>query len=503
MNPAATPTPEERDPAAPGGSGRLLLLAGLFALFAALGTCSPRQSALSEIRATGVLRVATVNSPTVYYIGQNGEPTGFEYDLLEAFAEHLGVRLELVVAPSPPAAVDMVREGVVRMAAASVTVTPSREQLVRFSRPLLKVVPSLVYRRGQPRPDDLGDLHGVLRVVKGSAPIETLRALQQSRYPQLKWDETDDDVAEELLYQVAEGSLDYTIVNSDLLAINQRYYPNLRVAFTVANALDVAWAFRRDEDTSLSDEIERFFETLGSAELARIKDRYFGHVEQVDAQGALALATHVDTRLPRYRAAFEKAAGKTGLDWRLLAAIGYQESHWLSDATSPTGVRGIMQLTNDTASFLRIDDREDPAQSIAGGARYFKQIADQLPTDIPEPDRTWMALAAYNMGVGHLLDARALTEKLGGDPKRWLDVRHTLPLLSQSRWYTQTKHGYARGHQAVIYVGNIRSYYDMLVWITRDKDAAPQTPLEAAEDEKKDVEKEDEKTPLNINSPVF
>lgn len=484
-----------------------MFLVALFGLFAVLGTCSPQQSALNQVKALGVLRVATVNSPTTYYIGQDGEPVGFEYDLAKAFADRLGVKLELVVAPNPPAALALLRKGAAHMAAASITATGAREKLVRFSRPLLKVVPSLVYRRGQPRPSDLGDIRGALRVVKDSAAVETLRALQRSRYPQLRWEETDDDVAEELLYQVAQGTLDYTIVNSDLLAINQRYYPNLRVAFTVSDAQSVGWAFERGSDTSLSNEVERFFDALGSAEFARIKDRYFGHVEQVDSQGALALATHVDTRLIRYRAAFQAAAQKYGLDWRLLAAIGYQESHWDADATSPTGVRGIMMLTGDTADFLKVGDREDPAQSIAGGARYLKQIADQLPPVIPEPDRTWMTLAAYNMGVGHLLDARMLTQKLGRDPSRWLDVRGTLPLLSQSRWYTQTRHGYARGHQAAIYVGNIRSYYDMLVWITRDKDAEPETPLEAAEEQKKGPEpgtdKPEPRSPLNIDSPVL
>lgn len=507
MNPAATPTtPDKEKSIGLIGLGRLVFLLGLFGLFAVLGTCSPRQSTMAEIRALGVLRVATVNSPTSYYIGQDGEPTGFEYDLAKAFADDLGVKLEVVVAANPPAALDMVREGVVHMAAASLTETPGRKNLVRFSRPLLKVVPSLVYRRGAPRPENLGDLHGVLRVGTDSAPVETLRVLRASRYPQLKWDETNDDVAEELLYQVSQGTLDYTIVNSDLLAINQRYYPNLRTAFTVSDALDIAWAFRLGRDSSLADAADRFFGKFGTQELARLRDRYFGHVDQVDSQGALTLATHVDTRLKRYRGAFQRAADKTGLDWRLLAAIGYQESHWDADATSPTGVRGIMMLTNDTADFLNVADRDDPAQSIAGGSRYFKQIADQLPANIPEPDRTWMALAAYNMGVGHLIDARALTEKLGGDPKRWLDVRRNLPLLSQSRWYGQTQHGYARGHQAVIYVGNIRAYYDMLVWITRDKDSAPKTELEAAEEQKKDADKDESpeiSNPLNINSPVL
>ncbi|NKF23909.1 membrane-bound lytic murein transglycosylase MltF [Solimonas marina] len=506
MNLAATPTtPETKKSTSRVGLGRLAFLCGLFGLFAILGTCSPRQSSLDEVKALGVLRVATVNSPTSYYIGQDGEPTGFDYDLAKAFADELGVKLELVVAPSPPAALDMVEEGVVHMAAASLAETPGRRKQVRFSQPLLKVAPTLVYRRGTPRPENLGDLHGTLRVGTNSAPVETLREMRKQRYPQLKWDETDDDVAEELLYQVSQGTLDYTIVNSDLLAINQRYYPNLRAAFTVSDALDVAWAFRGGHDSSLANASTQFFAKLGKEELARIKDRYFGHVDQVDSQGALTLATHVDTRLTRYRAMFQKAADSTGLDWRLLAAIGYQESHWDPTATSPTGVRGIMMLTNATASFLNVANREDPSQSIAGGARYFKQIADQLPTDIPEPDRTWMALAAYNMGVGHLIDARDLTAKLGGNPNRWLDVRHTLPLLSQSHWYRQTQHGYARGHQAVIYVGNIRAYYDMLVWITRDKNAEPKTSLESAEEQKKDDDKDDpeKRNPLNINSPVL
>ncbi|MFT4047019.1 MAG: membrane-bound lytic murein transglycosylase MltF [Solimonas sp.] len=505
MNPGATPT-SSREKSTPRGllAARGVLLLGLFALFLVLGTCSPQHSALDEVRTLGVLRVATVNSPTVYYIGPGGDPIGFEYDLLKALAGRLGVQLELVIAPNPPAALELVRQGVVQIAAASITITDGRKRQVRFSPPLLRVAPMLVYRRGQPRPKNLGDLHGSLRVVKDSAATEVLRTQQQALYPQLRWSETDDDVAEELLYQVAQGTLDYTIVNSDLLAINQRYYPNLDTAFAVAEPQDIAWAFRDDRDRSLSDEIARFLDTLDPGELARIKDRYFGHVEQIDSQGALALAMHVDTRLSRYRPLFQKAGESTALDWRLLAAIGYQESHWDSSATSATGVRGIMQLTSDTADFLRLSDREDPAQSINGGARYFKQIADQLPDDIPEPDRTWMALAAYNMGVGHLFDARILTQKSGGDPNRWVDVRKSLPLLSQPRWYMQTKHGYARGHQAVIYVGNIRSYYDMLVWITRDKDAEPQTALEAAEEQKKDETRDEgEKNPLNINSPVL
>lgn len=457
---------------------------------------------MDEIRALGVLRVAMVNSPTVYYLGASGEPTGFEYDLLAALAARLGVRVEPVIVDNPPAAFEMVRRGQVHMAAASLAATPSRRAEVRFSRPLLQVVPMLVYRLGQGRPRNLGDLKGTLRVPSGGVAVDALRSAQLKRYPELRWQETDEDVAEDLLYQVSEGSLDYTIANSDLLAINQRYYPNLRAAFTVADAQPIAWAFPKRDDPSLEIEVERFFGSFDKQEMARIRDRHFGHIRQIDSYGALTLATHVDSRLPRYRAHFEAAARATGLDWRLLAAIGYQESHWDADATSPTGVRGIMQITNQTAERLKITDREDPLQSIAGGARYIKQLAAQLPEEITEPDRTWMALAAYNMGLGHLLDARRLTAELGGDPNRWLDVRNRLPLLSKSRWYSRTKHGYARGQQAVIYVGNIRTYYDMLLFITADK-SEPPTPLQAAEDAQQREKKAEPDYPLNINSPVF
>jgi membrane-bound lytic murein transglycosylase F len=160
-----------------------------------------------------------------------------------------------------------------------------------------------------------------------------------------------------------------------------------------------------------------------------------------------------------------------------------------------------MMLTMDTAAFLRVTDREDPVQSIFGGARYFRQLLDQLPPEIQEPERTWMALAAYNMGIGHLLDAREVTRRTGGDPNRWLDVRNALPLLTQAKWNRTLKYGYARGYEAITYVGNVRTYYDMLIWMLGDQMGAPQgevePPLEIPDVQPEDV------TPLNITSPVL
>lgn len=469
------------------------------AVLALLSTCSPQRSALDEIRATGVLRVATINSPTTYYQGPAGEPTGFEYDLVQGLAEELGVRVELEVATNPQQALALVRSGRAHLAAASIGITPSRRELVRFSSPLMEVVPALVYRRGQPHPKHLNDLKGELRLVQGSVHAERLKALAP-RFPKLRWEETSEEEVEDLLFNVAEGRLDYTIANSDLIAINQRYYPSLRIAFKMGETTDIAWAFSKFRDDSLPNAVEEYLRGLDKAEFARLKDRYFGHIEQVDTHGAMTLATHVETRLPKYRPHFETAALEHGLDWRLLAAIGYQESHWDPSAISPTGVRGIMQLTNATAAFLNVGNREDPAQSIRGGSRYFARLREQLPESIKEPDRTWMALAAYNIGLGHLYDARRLTEQLGGNPNRWIDVRKRLPLLTQSKWHTRTRHGYARGRQAVIYVGNVRTYYDMLIWVTGG------TPLPEEGEESGDApatEQPKTKDPLDINLPVL
>lgn len=498
MNAAATPTVSVKN------RRKLAILGGCaLLLYLLLSTCSPPTSQLQQVKTTGILRVATLNSPTTYYIGAAG-PLGFEYELAKGFAESLDAKLEIVVAGSPAEAIAMVRDGRAQITAAGLSVTTERQKVVRFARPMLKVVPQLVYRMGLPRPNNLGDLDGSLRVQRGSIGAELLHEAKK-KYPNLTWEETDDQETEELLYQVANDQLGYTIANSDIVAINQRYYPKLRVAFAAAKAQDLAWAFKLGNDTSLFDAANSFLDVYSGVELERLRDRYFGHIEQVNYMGAVTLASLAQTRLTRYRKAFEDAAKKYDLDWRLLAAMGYQESQWDEDAVSPTGVKGLMMLTLDTAYFLNVRDREDPVQSIYGGARYFSQILQQLPDDIKEPDRSWMGLAAYNIGIGHLFDARNLTRELGGNPNRWLDVRNALPLLTQERWYMRTKHGYARGYETVAYVGNVRTYFDMLSWITSGApNRGQQPPLEQEPPLQTPAGAQKHRDdPLHINSPIL
>jgi membrane-bound lytic murein transglycosylase F len=462
-------------------------------MLAILSTCSPSVPLLQRVQTLGTLRVATFNSPTTYYEGATG-PVGFEYDLTREFAESLGLRLEILTAESEGEVLDLVLAGRAHLGA-GLSKTPAAAQVARFTPALRSTALQLVYRAGRARPRSLYELEALPLVPAESAAAQALADLRKIN-PSLAWTETSDFGAEELLYRVANGQAEYTVTPSDLVAINQRYYPQLRVAFTLTESRDVAWAFAPGDDSLLGEALG-FLERLDPRVLAQVRDRYFGHVSQVGQYGALVLATHTQTRLPRYRKVFEEAAGRHGLDWRLLAAVGYQESLWDPAAVSPTGVRGLMQITTSTAEFLKIDDRLDPAQSIRGAARYLQKIHANLPDEVPEPDRTWMTLAAYNIGIGHLMDAREITARQGGDPNRWVEVRSHLPLLTQAKWHRKTKYGYARGHEAVTYVGNIRTYYDMLSWLTGGPQVAKEEAPEAEPEEKKPED------PLNINSPVL
>ena len=444
-----------------------------------LVTCSPRPSSLVRVNTTGALTVATTNSPTTCYDGATG-PAGYECELLQGLAKSMGVRLELRFLPSREAVLEAVASGRVDLGAAGLDIAMTDEALLRHTRPIQSVQQQHVFNGARQRPGDPGELRGRLVVPAGSSALPRLNELR-ARYPSLSWEESAEDSEEDLLNQVASGDLDYTIANSDLIAVDQRYLPQLRVAFDISDTRDLAWALPPGKDASLFKLVDQYLAGLGENELDRIRDRYFGSASDADYQGVVRFVNDVQKRLPRFRPHFESAASRYGLDWQLLAAVGYQESKWDEDAISPTGVRGIMMLTMQTATHMAVSDREDPVQSIDGGARYLQHILEQLPESIHEPDRSWMALAAYNQGLGHLEDARVLAEKNGKNPNHWVDVREMLPLLSRERWFTQTRHGYARGREAVVFVANVRSYYDLLTWMSGGR-AGPLAPNTAESD---------------------
>ncbi|EWC42882.1 membrane-bound lytic murein transglycosylase MltF [Pseudomonas stutzeri] len=442
-----------------------LLATGLFLM---LSSCAEKPSELERIQEEGVLRVITRNSPSTYFQDRNGE-AGFEYELAKRFANTLGVELQIETADNIEDIFNRLnRPGGPALAAAGLVASDGRQELARFTRSYLEVTTQVVYRNGQRRPTNPQDLIGKrILVLKGSSQAEKLAALQ-AQYPELRYEESDAVEVVDLLRMVDEGQIDLTLVESNEMSMNQVYFTNIRAGFDVGEQNSLAWVVAKGEDDSLLKAADAFLEQAQqNGTLQRLRERYYGHVDVLGYVGAYAFAKHLQQRLPRYEKAFRETARKHGIDWRLLAAIGYQESHWQPEATSKTGVRGLMMLTLRTANAMGVTNRLDPVQSIQGGGKYLVKVHARLPDSIEEPDRTWFALAAYNVGGGHLEDARKLAEAEGLDPNKWLDVKQMLPRLSQKQWYSKTRYGYARGGEPVHFVANIRRYYDILTWVTQ------------------------------------
>ncbi len=423
---------------------------------------------LEKIKRSGILHVLTRVDPTTYFQSPEGY-SGLEYDLVMLFAEHIGVEAKFEVAGTFPRLLADISAGKADIAAAGLTVTAQRKQNMRFAPAYHEITEQIVYRSDHRRPKTIKDLdNGILEVANGTSHVDSLTSLKKS-YPKLDWAANDELDTNSLLYLLHEGLIDYTVADSNQILLIRRFYPALNIAFDVSKPQQLAWALPISEDNSLYDEVGRFFQRISTDKtLAQLIEKHYGHASSLNYVDNCTFREHRKSRLPQYQKYFDTAAKEHEIDWRLLAAIGYQESHWLDNAVSPTGVEGIMMLTNDTAKLLNIKNRRDPMESIKGGARYFKQRIQVMSEDIPEPDRTWFALASYNVGTGHLQDARLITQKQGGDPNKWMDVKKRLPLLAQPKWYAQTQYGQARGDEPVQYVENIRGYYDLLVWLTEE-----------------------------------
>jgi membrane-bound lytic murein transglycosylase F len=442
---------------------------------ALLAGCTGPDS-LDRVEERGELVVVSRNGPATYFEDKGG-PAGFEWALGSLFAEELGVELKMEVRHSIADVLESVRRGQVDFAAAGLTITPDRQAEFAFSHPYFEIQSQVVYVTGTARPRSIEDLYkGRLVILADSSHAEMLRGLQ-SEYPQLQWHEISDAEPSDLLDMVSSGTATFAILDSNEFTANRSFFSKLRVGFTLPQTEEIAWLFNaRADNHRLRQRADKFFERLrADGTLVQLKEQLLGHawgVTQVDSQTFLR---RVKRRLPKYEEMVRDVAEEYQMDWHLLAAIAYQESHWNPFARSPTGVRGLMMLTSNTAGEMNVENRLDPAQSLRGGARYFKKIKRLLPEDIPEPDRTWFALASYNIGRGHLEDARVITERQGGDPDRWVDVKERLPLLQKSKYYRRTRHGYARGSEPVTYVKNIRHYYNILAWqdINKTRPLAP------------------------------
>lgn len=433
-----------------------LLLA--VALWPSLPGFNQTENRIAAIKARGILHVSTVASPLTYNV-VNGKASGFDYELAQLFADYLHVKLDMTPRTTISDVFDDLDKGSADLLAAGLTYNTKRSQNYQPGPTYYYVSEQVVYRVGSSRPKSLaGVKENQLLLSSGYGAIDVLEQLKKSDYPDLSWSISDKYTSNQLLTEVIDGTVPFTISDSITVRLFQRVHPQLAVALDITDEQPITWFSTRDSDDSMSAALLDFYNKISNnGTLARLGEKYLGHIGNFDYVDTRTFLNAVDNVLPDLQALFEQYADK--IDWTLLAAISYQESHWDTHATSPTGVRGLMMLTKNTAQSVGVTDRLDAEQSISGGSRYLSDMMNKVPNSVPEDERIWFALAAYNMGYAHMMDARQLTAMQKGNPDSWAEVKTRLPLLSQKPYYSKTSYGYARGHEAYAYVENIRKYH--------------------------------------------
>jgi len=418
-------------------------------------------------RDKSVITFVTLNSPSTYYVNSGKEFAGLEYDLAKEFAKFLETdkEIEFIIADSIEEVIATIINGKADIAAADLTITDSRQKMIHFSTAYQDIQQQVVYNKKRTRKParSVRGLIGTQTVVPTSSSfVERLRQYQKTE-PELKWATLNDVHSEEFLEYVAEGKIQYTVADSHLVSVMKNYHPNLRVAFTLGKPEKIAWGFAKSSDPTLLLEANAFFTHIKhDGTLRNLIDRYHGNTKRLKPVDINAFLKRSRSRLPEYKQLFKEAQETTKLDWRLIASLSYQESHWDTFSTSPTKVRRLMMLTEATSDRMGVSDRLDPKQSIPAGAKYLNLMIGKFPDRIPEQDRMYMALASYNIGYAHVEDARVLAQRLGLSPDSWVDVKKALKKLRDPKYYSKAKYGYCRCIQPIIYVESIRSYYNIL-----------------------------------------
>ena len=434
-----------------------------------LVACNPieHNSDINKLQDRKTVIMGTINSALTYnYDGEHY--SGLDYELGKKFARYLKLDLAVKEFETIDLLLQALDNNRIDFAGAGLSLTPKRAEKYRSSPPYYHLTQTLVYRKGDFRPKALSDVNAPIYVLKSSSHEETIKSLQID-FPTLKIIVLENEDQESLLQKIADEEIKFAIVDSTTLAQNQRYYPLLAEAFPIKEKQPVAWLMRKTKDDSLySAMIEFMGKQYELGTITKIEEKYFGHINEFDYVDTRVFLNRIDTRLPKYEALFKKYA-TDNIPWLLLASISYQESHWDPNAVSPTGVRGMMMLTLNTAKFVGIQNRRNAEQSIQGGSKYLSQLITRLPESIPKDERIWFALASYNIGLGHVLDVRRLAKMRGQNPDSWADVKENLPLLHQRKWHTKTRYGYARGLEAKQYVDNIREYLKTLTWYEQEK----------------------------------
>jgi membrane-bound lytic murein transglycosylase F len=383
--------------------------------------------------------------------------SAFESDLVTLFAKHLNVRVRLIKQTSDEAVATLLAGNAHLAAGFRSHSNPS----LRYSEGYHKLDERVVCNGKNPR--KLEELTSrELVVARESAQEAALRKLREEQ-DKLDWESRKGSSPIELLQALAEEQIDCTVANEEQITTMRNYYPEIGRGLSLNLDSNMSWAISAGGDEDLLEEVNRFLAaSRKNRSLNFALDRHYGHNDRLGRIDVSAFIADTRNVLPRYRQWFQDAADLTGIDWRLIAALAYRESRWDPSATSFTNVRGLMMLTETTADRMGLENRLDARESIMAGSRYLQLLKEQLPLRITEQNRLWMALAAYNQGMGHLEDARIIAKRRGLNADVWADVRRVMPLLARPEYYENTKFGRARGGEAVVHVETVRLYHDML-----------------------------------------
>ena len=415
---------------------------------------------LEDIKKKKEINIVVKNSATSYYIDRDGNKAGIDYELGKIIAQRLGVLPNFIVKDSVHDIMISLRGGEADFALAGLSKTEKRAKDFLITKHYQSIRQQLVCHK-KFNIKSLSRLHKVnILVARSSSYVQTLNELQK-KYPKISFKQSSILSSEEILEEVWKGKIDCTIADSNIVAITLRSFPELRLqkSFKYEGLVGILPKSHSDIHYKINKIITKL---LKNGEMSNLEHKYYDHFDDFDYYDLKVFKKRIKRRLPKYKKLFKSAAKKYDLDWKLLAAISYQESHWNHKAKSPTGVRGLMMLTNATAKQMGVKNRVNPKESIFGGAKYIKKLILRQPKYLKDSDRIFMALASYNVGFYHVRDARSLTIWQNKNPNKWKDVSETLPLLSKKKYYRKLPYGYARGHEPVIYVNRIREYYELL-----------------------------------------
>ena len=420
------------------------------------------------------LRMITRNNALTYFI-HRGRQVGFEYELINEFADRHNLRLDIVIPESHADLLAYLNEGKGDVVAAAMTITEERGKQAAFTLPYNEVDELVVVRADEDSIASLEDLAGrTVHVRASSSFYSTLMALADSIAGLQVVPLPDDLETEDILAGVEEGRYDITLCDSNLLDVELAYGRALKAAFSIKPTV-LGWAVRRDNPALLAALNQYVQEEKSGLFFNMMKKRYFKNKRTI-TRAKDSLRVDLSGRLSPYDELVKKYAQQYGQDWRLITAQMYQESKFDPQATSWVGARGLMQIMPVTGRELGFTDLHDPEENIHAGVKYLSQLANRFDPQIPIEERMRFALAAYNVGYGHVLDARRLARENGWNPDRWFGhVEQAMRLLAKPAYYKRARYGFCRCGQPVHYVGNIQNRYDAYVgMLTMVRDPDPE-----------------------------